>query len=284
MINPEILQKIKLAPRFSEAALKLIRLVGSGDYSAKDIIATVKYDPRLTALLLKLVNSAGFGLSRQIDSIHTAVVMLGARRIMAIVLEIYAKMYLDQPLAGYESSGLWQHSLRTALAAGQLAALVTPPQNREGAFTAGILHDLGKLILSDSLGDTSHHFVHAIDKKRLPDYLAAEQEELGTDHGEVGEMLARFWQLPEFLCQTMAYHHHPGQAPEEYRPICYAIHLADIIAMLSYSDQGADALLYHLDPDYTAYLTLSVEQLSRIIFEVDREMVVIRSSMNDVGL
>jgi len=284
MIDKEILKKIQMAPRFSDSALKLMRVLSRGDYSAKDIIDIIKFDNRLTALTLKIPNSSQFGLSRNIDSISTAVTLVGARKIMNIAQEIYSKMYLDRPLSGYESDGMWQHSLRTALAAAELAPFCVKPYNREQAFTAGILHDIGKTVLSDFLGNTSRRFIDSIDTHTLHNYLEAETSQLGTDHTHVGEMLARTWKLPEFICQAIAHHHKPSLAPEPYKPICFIIHLADIVSMLSCSDQGSDALLYEVDDTYTEYFSLNGDEFAMIMLTVDEEFEKIQGSLSDAGV
>jgi len=284
MIDQEILNKIQTAPKFSDSALKLIRVISSGNYSANDIINIIKFDHRLTALVLKIVNSAHFGMSRNVDSIHTAVTLLGSKRIMAVAQEVYSKMYLDKPLNGYECDGMWQHSLRTALAAAELAPLCRPEVNKEQAFTTGILHDIGKTVLSDFLGNTSRKFIDAIDKHRIHNYLEAETDQLGTDHAQVGEMLAHSWNLPDFICNAILYHHRPKLAEDRYKPISYVIHMADIIAMLSCSDQGSDSLLYEVDETYVDYFPLTGEQINQIIFSVDQEFETIQESMRDAGL
>lgn len=284
MIDKALLERIKKAPRFSDTALKLMKIINSENFSADDIISVIKYDNKLTALVLKILNSAEFGLRRSVDSIKTAVTMLGAQKVLAIAQEVYTKMYLDKPLEGYEGGSMWQHSLRTALAASELAPLCKQPFDPERAFTAGILHDIGKTILSDFLGDTAHNFIDSIDRHKLHDYLEAEASKLGTNHSEIGEILAREWKLPEFICQAIAHHHRPQNAEEEYRPIAYIIHLADIIAMLSCSDQGSDSLLYEVDTTYTQYFTLENDQMSEIILNIDLEFEQISKSLSEAGV
>ena len=280
MIDAERLAQIKRAPRFSDSAIKLISLLQSDDYSADQIIELIRYDNRLTAMILKIVNAAEFGLRREVESVRMAVNMLGARQILNIAQEIYSRTYLTTPLPGYESDGMWQHSLRTALAAGELSGLNRIKQDHEKAFTAGILHDIGKTVLSNFLGNTAHGFIDNIDRHRLHDYLEAEDSKLGTNHSEVGEVLAREWNLPEFICRAILHHHKPSLAPEEFKAIAYTIHMADIIAMLSCSDQGADALLYEVDPSYNEYFSFSADQLAEIILNVNLDFEQIENSFS----
>ncbi|MBN2642965.1 MAG: HDOD domain-containing protein [Victivallales bacterium] len=283
MISEEILAQIKKTQKFSDAAIKLMHVVNSVNYSANDIIEIIRYDSKLTAIILKMVNSAEFGMRRKVDSIKNAVSMMGAKKILDIAQEIYTRMYLNKPLSGYESDGMWQHSLRTALAAAQLAPLCVKPYDTEKAFTAGILHDIGKNVLSNFLGNTAHSFIDNIDRHRLHDYLEAEESKLGTNHSEVGELLAREWQLPEFICQAIKHHHKPSLAEEEFKPIAYIIHMADIAAMLSCSDQGSDSLLYEVDTTYTDYFHFSGQELEEIILVIDMECEQIQKTFAEIG-
>ncbi len=283
MVDKEIISQIKKTQKFSSAALKLMRLVNSQNYSAHDIIEIIRYDSKLTAIILKMVNSAEFGMRGTVDSIKGAVGLMGAKKILDIAQEIYTRMYLNKPLKGYESDGMWQHSLRTALAASQLATMCKVPYDEEKAFTAGILHDIGKTVLSNFLGDTASGFIDGIDRHKIHDYIEAEETQLGTNHGEVGELLAREWQLPEFICQAIKHHHKPSLADEEYKPIAYIIHLADIAAMLSSSDQGSDSLLYEVDTTYTRFFDFKGDELPEIILNIDIDVESIQKTFNEIG-
>jgi len=272
-MRQDIMDMIKNMPHFSDSLFKLMKLGDGAECSADSVIDVIKYDDRLTALVLKMVNSADFGLRVPVDSVKAAVTMLGFKRIYEVAQEVYTKMYLGKPLNGYESaSGIWQHSVRTAIASAELAFFAKTPIDGEKAFTAGILHDIGKSVLSEFLGSTATQFVAAIDKEKYKDYLEAEDASLGTNHSEVGEALAREWHLPEYICQSIKYHHRPSEAPEEYRAYAFTIHLGDIIAMLSCSDQGADALLYAVDEAYNDYLVISDVAIYSIVMEVDDQM------------
>jgi len=284
-MRQDIMDMIKAVPHFSDSLLKLMQLGNGEDCSADNIINIIKYDDRLTALVLKMVNSAEFGLRVPVDSVRSAVTMLGFKRIYEVAQEVYTRMYLGKPLKGYESAGgIWQHSVRAAIAASELAYFSKMPIDGEKAFTAGILHDIGKSVLSEFLGSTATQFVDAIDKNKFKDYLEAEDASLGTNHSEVGEALAREWNLPEYICQSIKYHHRPSEAPEEFRPYAFTVHLGDIIAMLSCSDQGADALLYAVDEAYNDYLVVSDVAIYSIVMEVDDQIDKLEKGFNKAGV
>jgi len=98
-----------------------------------------------------------------------------------------------------------------------------------------------------------------------------EREILGIDHCEVGRALAEHWKLPAVLVQPMAFHHHPERADEENRPLVYAVHLGDLIAMLGGSGTGADSLGYELNPEYSNYIGLSQDRIGEIMLNVMME-------------
>lgn len=284
-MDKTIIERIKKMPYFSDSVLKLMQISDTHNCSADQIIDIIKYDDRLTALLLKMVNSAEYGLRRSVDSIRGAVTLMGYKKIMEIAQEIYTRIYMGKPLDGYGNvNGIWQHSIRCAVAASELAPYSKIPIDKEKAFTAGILHDIGKNVLSEFLGNSASTFINSIDKKVLRDYLEAETSRLGTNHSEVGEMLAREWNLPEYLCQAIKFHHSPSMAPEAYQPYAFIAHLGDVIAMLSSSDQGADALLYCVDNAYKERFELDDVTVFSIVMTVDEEVEKIEKGLNGAGL
>ncbi len=186
------------------------------------------------------------------------------------------------PLEGYEdqAGGLWRHDLFCAIASRAVSRFARDEFGADLAFTAGLLHDLGKAILSDFLRGTSSGVLAEIASGNTADYLAAEKALLGLDHARVGFELAQSWQLPEVLQQIILHHHHPLEAEEQVRPLAYAVHLGDILAMMGGHGTGSDAMRYHLDQGYTEYFNITNEDLARLLLEVTEEFQKLEASLN----
>lgn len=281
-IGPELLAAIKNAPLLSPNALQLLQVSARKDHDLDEVIRLVKYDSALTARILRVVNSAAYGLTNPVNSIERAVMYLGERLIVGIAIsDCTAKLFL-KPMEGYEGDrgSLWRHDLFTAIASRQVASFARTPFDLDLAFTAGLLHDIGKSILSDFLKGTAAAFSQRIEAGEVDSYLAAEQDLLGHDHCAVGCEVARNWGLPEALQAGIRYHHHPADAPEPLRPLAYSIHLGDMLAMMSGQDTGSDGMKYPLDPNYGEYFDISSESLALTLLEVEEDFRKVHASLS----
>jgi len=267
-----VARQIAELPLLSSSASQLLALGAAADHGLADIVRIVKHDAILTSRVLKVVNSAAYARAVEIHAIEHAVSLLGEDMVVTTALREAAGLLLAKRLTGYaaEAGELWRHSLKTALAAKLLAPKARSPVNGELAFTCGLLHDLGKAVISDYLEQTAGKIRQAIEQGRFPDYLAAERAILGIDHAEAGHKICRRWQLPAPLAESCRHHHQPAAA-ERWQGLLYVVHLADIIAMLSGIGTGADTLQYRLDRDYERHLELDEAGLNSTMLAVERE-------------
>jgi putative nucleotidyltransferase with HDIG domain len=281
--HAEILRSVQQVPLLSASASRLLQITANPDHDLADVINVLKCDSALTARLLKVVNSAAFGLLNPIYSIDRALAYLGERIVVGIAIEESAGQLFEKKLQGYESQSgdLWRHNLLTAIASREVARLTDSELNPDLTFTGGILHDIGKAIVSDFLTGTSKKLLDCIDRQEVADYLTGEKEVLGIDHTRAGYELAKYWHLPEPLQMVILHHHYPAAAPKNFQPLVYAVHLGDIIAMMCGSGTGADSLCYQLDPNYTRYFDLSSDDLSRIMLQAEEEFHKIEDSILD---
>jgi putative nucleotidyltransferase with HDIG domain len=275
---------IKSVPMLSTSASRLLQLTSDPDHDMMEIVNLVKTDANLTARVLKVVNSAAFGLLNEITSVDRAISYLGERVIVSIAIGDCAGKLFDKELAGYEAEGgaLWKHDLRTAIAAREVIIQSAAKISADLAFTAGLLHDIGKSLISDYLQGTAPEAIKLISSHDSHDYLSAEEKIIGIDHTEAGFELAQAWQLPEELAEVILYHHQPANASEEFRPLVYAVHLGDNIAMMGGFGTGSDSMQYRLDPNYTNYLNLSSKTLDNIMLTVDIEFEKLEESLSSM--
>jgi len=271
MDKDKIRRAIQEAPLLSANTSRLMQIMVDPDHAMADVVQLVKVDAVLTARLLRIVNSPVFNLP--VKSVDRAVGYLGERMVVSLAMADSVSKMLKKSLTGYESrpGDLWRHDLFSAFAAREVAGYAKSKLEGDLAYTGGLLHDIGKAIISDFLQGTAERATEGIDRGEKIDYLAAEQEIVGLDHTEVGYELARKWKLPDPLPQLIRHHHQPSAVDEDLRPLAYAVHLGDIIAMMAGYDTGSDALQYQLDSSYVDYINFSRDALGEIMLAVSGE-------------
>jgi putative nucleotidyltransferase with HDIG domain len=207
---------------------QLIPLLNRTDVDNRRIVDLIAYDTSLTASVLRVCNSAFYSRGVPIDNLLSAVTRLGSREVYQIVvLTVGAMFSIGQRGYGIEECDLWQHSVTTAVAAQLIAREAGEDENT--VFTAAILHDVGKIILSASMSNCYETFVQAIE--RGDSLINAEKDNFGCHHAEVGARLLERWNLPIHLADAVHHHHQPLAAGEHQR-LTACVHLGNSIAYL----------------------------------------------------
>ncbi|HEX4349570.1 MAG TPA: HDOD domain-containing protein [Verrucomicrobiae bacterium] len=269
MTAQEIINKVKNLPPISQAALRLVNLLEQASISNDEIVTVIKCDNVLTAKLLRACNSPYFGLDEPVSSVDQAVLMLGHQQILHIVLTLAFGSAMVVPLPGYavEANELWRHSLLTATAAEIVAAeAYTMNVDTPVAFTVGLLHDIGKLALSQALTPEIQQEIRQLIEHEGCSRAEAEKKVLGADHGEIGACLLKSWNLPDDIIEAVANHHNPICEP---RPRLSVItHLANCLAHLAGSAPGWDGFAVRVSPEAAAALNLDDARLENLVAEV----------------
>jgi len=274
MIDPgKLVQKVRDIEPLSDATHKLLLLMGQPDHQVKDLVRIVECEPALTANVLKVANSASLGVKRQLATLAEAASYLGYMHIIGIALATSGRRVFNAELKGYGSSrgDLGRHSLWSALAAKGLAQLACTVVYEGIAFTSALLHDIGKVIISDFLPGYADELETRSKSTEQKDNLTVEREVLGTDHCAVGSLLAEHWQLPESLQIGIAYHHCPREAPAKWRATTVAVHMADMMAMMGGYGTGSDAILYSLDGHYNEFIPITAGKLDSLMLGLQKE-------------
>ncbi len=268
--SSEILKSVKNIPALSPGAGQLLDVLGSGNYEVADIVMVIENDSALTVNVLKVVNSAAMGMRREITSVHQAVTFLGDTKVIGIALASSGGETFNAELAGYHGDRgmLGRHCLWVALAARELSRYTGGKVDGAVAFTAGLLHDIGKAVISDFMVDLVPAIMKQSSNEAEPDHLSAEREIMGTDHCEVGCELAKRWKMPESLIAGIQYHHNPIDAPEKYQAMSYVIHLADTLAMMQGVGTGVDDMQYKFDVAYENHVQVESSALEGLAFDV----------------
>ncbi|HHJ14664.1 MAG TPA: HDOD domain-containing protein [Gammaproteobacteria bacterium] len=210
-----------------EVCMQVQALADSPHTTANDIAEVVGKDTALTTRLLKLVNSAYFSLPRKIETVSRAVNLIGMRELRNLTLAASAaEVFSGIPPDLIDMAGFWQHSVYTGLLARNLAQGCNV-LHAERLFTAGLLHDVGRLLMLIKLPDQTASAM-ALDPQSDRDICEIETDLVGFSHAEVGEALLRHWNMPENLCASIRYHHAPAHAPDALLESAI-VHIADRI-------------------------------------------------------
>ncbi|WP_020589107.1 HDOD domain-containing protein [Desulfobacter curvatus] len=220
-------------------AMQAYSVASDPDSTLDDIVEKIVLTPALTIKILKIVNSPFYGLSNKISSIKDAVVLMGTEEVvnMAFGLSL-SESFLNADLKGLKDpKALWRHSMGTALIAKYLCRDL--PQFKDmGIFTAGLLHDLGKVYLIENFSQLYTTILARAAESAVP-ISAIEQEILGMDHGKIGKSIGENWNLPDPLVHAAAFHHQPSAAGE------YSL----FAAMIGFSDYLSNMVALKNDPD-----------------------------------
>ena len=205
---PAVLQKV---PPFPPVAAKLLAVLANPDADVRKVAQLIGSDATFSARLLRCVNSYEFGLASPVTNIQQAVAIAGLDRTRKITLTQAAAAYTQGALRAGEVRRCWQHSVATAVLADEIA--LACGAFTDAAFTAGIMHDLGRLGLLAAYPDRYERVIRNAAEQCL-DLLDFEQEEFGVTHTEAGRYLAEQWGLPEELRTVAGRHHDPSEGAE----------------------------------------------------------------------
>jgi len=208
-----------------------------------------------------------------VTSVEKAIILLGENLIMNSALRSCMAGVYDHPLKGYEGEkmALWKHSLATAIASRELCPYSRSKLDPGTVYTAGIMHDLGKVVISEYLEGQAEVILERIDNTEVSDYLAGEREQIRTDHCEAGYLLAKRWKFPEPLTSAIYYHHSPELAKSRWRDLVYLVHMGDILAMMIGAVSGSDGMHYGLDKKAGEYIQVPDSEIESIMIRVDLE-------------
>lgn len=227
-------------PPLPTSVLQVIALIRNPETSAKELRSVIEQDPALTASILRQANSSYYGFARKIATLQDAIVVLGFQAIQSLVISTAVAPLLKTKLLGYkiEQEGLWKHSLFTAIAAKQICKYLKL-SFADVAFTAGLLHDIGKPITSDYIQKFGNHLLKEVAESKLS-FAECEEKVIGFDHARVGGFIARSWNLPDNLVAAISFHH-SLRGPEEYAELTSLIHLANGISSILGIGGGLDS-------------------------------------------
>jgi putative nucleotidyltransferase with HDIG domain len=225
--------------------------------SPKEIAQVVRQDPAMCAKLLQLVNSSYFGIARRVASVEQAIVYLGFElvRNLSITAHIFRSAEAMPAVAGLSFESLQEHGVLTAAVAMKIAP---DAKSADDAFTAALLHDVGKVILTNAVPDRVAELI-ALSRKSGQPMHATELQVLGVTHAEVGAYLLGLWGLPVPIVEAVAYHHSPASIAHTTLNTLAIVHIADALVAGQFPSVAGAAPAPALDMSYLEALGVAGE-------------------------
>jgi HD-like signal output (HDOD) protein len=263
-ISQEVIAKVRTLPPMPVVSRKLIAAMQQESCSTAEISKILSSDQALASQVLKLVNSSFYGLSGKVSTISHAVVILGFSAVRSLAIGLGVANGIQAVAKDHDQVAFWKHSVAAAAAARVLAEESGQPDAEE-AFVAGLLHDLGALLMELVIEPGRYRQV----MKDATDVIAAEDAAFGINHAKAGQILLRHWRLPEPLCHCIRFHHHP----EAYRSDA-----TKLTAFVAAGDQFTGALGVASeridDPsrlfEITAFLGVSLQKTGALLNRIER--------------
>lgn len=223
----EYIERVKHLPPAPRVLPQLLGLLGQIDTDCQYVVDLVSVDTALTAAVLQVCNSAYFAGATPADDLTEAINRLGFRQVYRVVAAVSGSrsLSLHAKIKGLDAECFWQHSVATAIAAQLVAGECGGDQDL--AFTSGLLHDIGKMVLAESLEHIYGKLLEEADTGRQT-ITAAENKLLGVNHADIGGRLLERWKFPENLVAGVSRHHCPLQAGEHVK-LASQVYIADMI-------------------------------------------------------
>ncbi|MDY0363014.1 MAG: HDOD domain-containing protein [Desulforegulaceae bacterium] len=254
-----IIQKAKALPPISEILSKARDILTDENRDIRDLAEVLEKDQAMTARILKISNSAYYALKNPVNSVQQACVILGSEILLQMITLASTSKLLGKELKGYSiSSGeVFSHSTGVAFAS-RLITLKTNPELSADAFSAGILHDAGKLLLDDDIIKVKDFFVAKVSSGTK--IHIAEKEIFGFDHAQIGYEFLKRWNIPPKQLTAVRWHHEPSKSANDL--LSYIVHTAnEIIGMESDINIKDNA---NIDSNTLKILNLTYDQLEAI--------------------
>ncbi len=245
-MKASLLDNLKELPTLPTVVAQLMMTLNEPTSSARDLERLISNDQAIAARLLKLANSAFYGLPGKVTSLGRAITLLGFNTVRSLVLTIGVVDKFSGQSAGryFDRGEFWEHSLSVAMASRLLSAK-DPKLSPEEAHIAGLLHDIGKVIMDFLMPEQFQLAMQEVAENGI-DHIEAEVHNVGLSHDEVGALASEKWRFPEFLLEVCRYHHRPDESTNN-PDVVQLIALADSIVPV-FKQQERDKQEYVL-PD-----------------------------------
>ncbi len=264
---------VRLLPAAPRVVPELMKLLNQADVDSSKVVRLISFDPALTANVLRICNSAYFGAATPTSELQEAVTRLGFKQVYQLVAAATGAKMLGaaQPGYGLDPGELWKHSVAVAVTAQLIAKKLG--DNDGVAFTAALLHDIGKIILAQALESIYPKLVKETEVNQQS-LLEAEKKLLGVQHAEVGARLLERWKFPPNIISSVWFHHTPKGAGKHQR-LAACVYVADMIAHFMGHGYGHLAFALRGRNDALTILGLTSESIPQFMMEAFDQMHVV---------
>lgn len=267
-LGPEAIRRqvtrLKSVPTLPRLLERVIAALDDPEIDFNNVAELIEVDQALTSQILRLANSAFYSSNGGVGRVPQALLMLGTVVTRSVAL---STTMLD--MQQVDLRGFWEHSIGCGVAAGALAK-VTGRVQPEEATAAGLLHDLGKVVLFKELPEVFARVVAATAAERKP-FGEVERELLGVDHCEIASWLVDKWRFPPCLAEPILYHHAPAKA-RVAKDATAIVHVADVLVRMLAYGSGGDDCVPPIDAGAWKRLALGPEALDRVLVLFDADL------------
>ncbi|CAB1063851.1 HDIG domain protein [Olavius sp. associated proteobacterium Delta 1] len=261
-----IIQSIKDLPPMPQVVIDLQHIISDPNSDISHLTGVIETDQAIAAKVLKMANSAFYGMSGKISSIHQASILLGYHTLGEIVTMAGTADILSgsMPGYGYDSQELWKHSLSVAFTAKMIAEIKNKDLIHE-AHTAGLIHDVGKIILDRHIRQNMDQIsVYMVQEEKT--FLEAERYIFGFDHAEIASEVCQTWNIPENISLAIGSHHQPSISNGD--ELSYVIHMADYVATMGGISYDDDETFSELETGTMDFIGVRQDEISGIMLKV----------------
>lgn len=228
IINEVVVAEIENIPQFPDHIISLQKMIDDPEVNLQDLTKLISNDPSLVADILRTANSALFMLSRRISSIIEGIKLIGLRGLKDLLYSYGTHKILSSKYDTKKMEPIWKHSYKVAFYAFHIAKNILPSNALEDAYIAGILHDIGKIILLEINDELIKKINFICQQKGIPVRII-EDITSGYNHALIGSLMAKKWNFPEKYIIAIANHHKPTVIEDEYKDLVYCVYLANLM-------------------------------------------------------
>lgn len=271
----QLLNRLEDIPTLPVVAVKVNELINDPNSSASDIAEVLKKDQVLTAKILKLANSSYYAIPGGVNNVQRALAFLGFNTVAQLILGLSVlSVFSDFEDEDFSMIAFWKHALGTGVCSEILAKRLKYPKPEE-AFTCGLLHDIGKLVLHEIDSDRLKKIIRETKKKECS-FVDMEREWDLPGHSFLGEVIAKKWGLPQLICLCIRYHHFDVQKMDSIlssaKPMIYIVRLANTLCVKNQIGKSGDCSKGEITSDMLEPLNLKMAEIEEIEGQLQKDM------------
>ena len=263
-LQKQIIRDVEDLPAMPQIVHKARKVIENPGSSIEDFSNLVETDQVLTLKVLKIANSAFYRRMKEVSSVHEAAVVLGVKALEELITLSCASTLLNKRLKGYKmtAESMWRHSIAVAFGS-KLIAKRKRSQYTNDAFTAGLIHDAGKLILDKYIFERKEVFDEYMSTDRIT-YFEAEREILGFDHAVLAEKICTTWNIPKRITMAIKYHHTPSRLKSS--ELAHIVRASDSLS--GWIGMDIDGLTLDINDDSIEKMGIQPGEIDSILDEI----------------